>query len=207
MNRKIKALGMAFAAVLVVGAFSAASASAEFHSEVDHTTITASQPTTVDDVFTVKAGTVKCKSATYTGTSTTKTSEDITVTPAYAECTAFGFVSTAIDVNGCTYTFTTTETQQLHILCPEGKAITVTAFNCWVHVGAQTASGITYTNEGSGSARDVTVDASITGMTYTQTSKSFPGCSNGTFTDGKYVGGATVKGTDTNGNPVGIWKT
>jgi hypothetical protein len=209
MTRKLKALGLAFVAVLAFGALSATAASAatSFHSEQAHTIIDGTQPVAEDDVFTVKAGTVKCTSATYSGTTEAATTTTVKVTPAYSGCTAFGFVSTPVDVPaGCTYTFNATN-DDLAIACT-GSPITVTAFNCHVKVGTQTAtSGISYSTAGSGTARDVTVKANITGLKYTQESKSFPGCTNGTFEDGKYVGSGTVTGTNTAGGAVGIWWT
>jgi hypothetical protein len=211
MIRKIKTLGFALVAVMAMAAFSAATASAEFHSVEEHTIIDGEQPATVNDVFTVNAGTVTCNTATYTGTTTTKTTSEITVTPTYSGCTAFGFVNATVDVNNCHYTFTTTTTDRLHIVCPTAP-ITVTAFNCWVTVGSQTASGVTYKNTPeehaawtASTTRDVDVTANITGLTYTQHSKSFPGCTNGTFTNGSYKGGATVKGTDTKEKQISIW--
>jgi len=208
MTRKLKTLGLAFVAVLAFGALSATAASAatSFHSEQAHTILDGAQPVAEDDVFTVKAGTVKCTSATYSGTTSSATTTTVTVTPAYSGCTAFGFVSTPIDVNGCTYTFNATN-DDLVISCA-GSPITVTAFNCYVKVGSQTAStGISYSTAGSGTSRDVTAKANITGLKYSQESKSFPGCTGGSFEDGKYVGSGTVTGTNTTGGAVGIWWT
>jgi hypothetical protein len=205
MNRKLKALGLALAAVMAMAAFASSAYAAEFHSEATHTEIKGEQEET--DVFTTNAGTVKCTTATYVGTTSAATTSEITVTPTYSNCTAFGFVNTPIDTNNCHYTFTSNPTVPpvLHILCPTAP-ITVTAFNCWVTVGSQTVnSGIEYTNKGAGTTRDVTVDVNISGLTYTQHSKSFPGCTNGTFTNGTYVGKATVKGTNTAGTQVGVW--
>jgi hypothetical protein len=205
MNRKLKGLGLMFVALLALAGFSSSAMATEFHSEVAHTIIDGEQPAETNDVFTVKAGTVTCKSATYSGTVNSATTSEVTVQPKYSECTAFGFVNTTIDVpSGCWYRFTP-DTNPLHIVCG-AEPITVTAFNCWITVGSQTNSGITYSNSGSGSSRDVTVTANATGLTYTQHSKSFPGCTSGTFTDGKYVGKGTVKGTNTEGKAVGIWR-
>jgi hypothetical protein len=206
MNRKLKALGLALAAVMAMAAFASPASAAEFHSEVAHTEIKGEQEEALD-VFTTNAGTVKCNTATYTGTTSAVTTSEITVTPAYSNCTAFGFVNTPIDTNNCHYTFTSNPGTPpvMHIVCPSAP-ITVTAFNCWVTVGSQTVnSGITYTNSGVGSARDITVDKTISGLTYTQHSKSFPGCSIGTFTNGTFTGSTTIKGTNTAGTQVGIW--
>jgi hypothetical protein len=217
MNRKLKALGLALIAVAAMAFSASAAMAAEFHSEATHTILSGSQ--VGEDKFKVNAGTVTCGEATYSGTQATATAETQTVTPTYSECKAFGFVNTTIDVNGCTYTFNANNSG-ITITC-SGSPITVTAFNCWVTVGSQTInSGVTYTNEvtkdkvgeelvATENTRDVKVSVNLTGITYTQHSKSFPGCStNGgnPRSDGTYEGAATVRGFNTEGTQVGVWK-
>lgn len=206
MTLQLRAFGLAFAAVLAMGALSAPAAqAASFHSETAHTILSGSQPMANFDVYTVKAGTIKCTSATYSGTASSATTETITVTPSFSGCTAFGFVSTPIDVNGCTYTFNAGN-DDLVIDCFAAQGITVTAFNCHVRFVPQTvSSGIGYGNAGSGSNRDITITSNLSGLKYTQESKSFPGCTNGSFTDGLFSGSTTLKGTNTSGTAVGVW--
>jgi hypothetical protein len=205
MNRKLKLVGFAVAAMMLAMAVSASAAFAgDFHSEKTDTTLTGSQ--IGEDVFTVNAGTVRCTEATYSGTSsTTSTTETTTkLTPKYSGCTAFGFVSTTIDVNGCQYEFSGDNTNVNIVNCSTG--IVVTAFNCWVTVKNQNnLASVTYTNVGAGSSRDIESAVSLSGITYTQTSKSFPGCTNGTDTNGTYSGKATVQGSK-EGKSVGIWR-
>jgi hypothetical protein len=206
MNRKLKALGLALAAVMALAAFSGSASAAEFHSEVAHTQISGNQ--VGSDVFTTNAGTVKCSETTYSGTQTTGvTSSESKVTPKYGGCTAFGFIGATIDVNGCTYIFTPNTEPSLHIVCGE-KPIEVTTPTCVVTVGSLTVNhGVVYTNEGAGTSRDIRVKVNLTGLTYTQHNKSFPNCTGGagTFTNGTYTGEATVKGANTAGTQVGIW--
>jgi hypothetical protein len=206
MNRKLKALGMAIAAVMAFAAFAGSASAAEFHSEVEHTGISGSRIGT--DVFTVNAGTWKCTELTYSGTqSTGVTSSEITVIPKWGGCTAFGFIGATIDVNGCDYRFTPNANPYLHIVCPT-KPIEVTTSTCTVTLPAQPVnSGVTYTNEGSGTTRDLKVNYSLTGLSYTQHNKVFPNCPGGagTFTNGTYTGEATIKGANTAGTQVGIW--
>jgi hypothetical protein len=219
MNRKLKALGLALFAVLAMGALSASAAmAADFHSENGtDTVIKGSQ--VGSDKFVVNAGTVTCNEATYEGIQSGATSNTVTVTPKYTECTAFGFVNATIHTNGCRYVFDADTNAEgftdVTIDCSEPteggtthqRAITVTAFNCWVTVGSQTTgNGIKYANTGSGASRDVDVSVSLTGITYTQHSKTFPGCSNGTFNNGSYTGAATVQGFATGGGQVGVWR-
>jgi hypothetical protein len=210
MNRKLKTLGVAFASVIAMAVFagSASATLALFHSETGHTEIKGEQEG--QDVFTTNTGSVQCKTVTYTGTASTGTPTELDVAPTFSGCSTFGFVNMPIDTNGCHYKFKSHPTTPpvLHILCPTAP-ITITAFNCYVTIGSQTVShGISYTNKGAGTTRDITVDVNISseeGLTYTQHSKSFPGCSNGTFTNGTYTGLTTVKATNTAGTQVGIW--
>jgi hypothetical protein len=206
MNRKLKALGLVIAAVMALAAFSGSASAAEFHSEVAHTQISGNQ--IGSDVFTTNAGTVKCSETTYSGTQTTGvTSSEVTVTPKYSGCTAFGFIGATIDVNGCDYRFTPNPKPYLHIICGE-KPIEVTTPTCVVTVNSQTVQeGVTYTNEGAGTSRDVRVKVNLTGLTYDQHNKAFPNCTGGAghFSNGTYTGEGTVKGANTAGTQVGIW--
>jgi hypothetical protein len=203
MNRKLKILGLALVAVAAMAFSASAAMAASFHSEASHTIISGSQ--IGEDKFKVNAGTVTCGKATYSGTQSSATAETQTVTPSYSECKAFGFVNTTIDVNGCTYTFNANN-GDLTLAC-SSSPIVVTAFNCWVTIEGQNwHEVVVYTNEGSGSSRDVKVSVNIAGIKYTQHSKSFPGCTNGTFENGTYEGAATVRGSNTEGAQVGAWK-
>ncbi|HEX7279990.1 MAG TPA: trypsin-like serine protease [Solirubrobacterales bacterium] len=152
------------------------------------------------NVFTVNAGTIKCTTINYSGT-LEEQSETIELTPSYSGCTAFGFISAPIDVNGCKFKFAATSKSEadsfggtVDVVCPEGSAITATAFNCHVKFGSQTGlSGVTYTDTTAASPKaDVDVSVNLSGIKYTQESKSFPGCSSGTFTNGTYAGSSTL---------------
>ena len=216
MNRKLKVLGLALVAVFALTAISASSASAaQFTAGSTTGTVTATQ--IGSHAFVVNAGTVKCTETSATGTYLSASVVEQTVSPTYNGCTAFGFVNTKIDVNGCTYTLSaaapTAETGSVVIGCPAGASIVVTAFNCEVTVPAQTvATGVTYHNI-AGPPDDLLMTLNLKGMTYIQHSKSFPGCSttgtNGVATslhhEGTYVStGTTVRAFDTTGKQVNL---
>ncbi|HEX7278111.1 MAG TPA: hypothetical protein VF255_00680 [Solirubrobacterales bacterium] len=197
--------------VLTLGAVAASAAlAAEGHSEVVHTELRGEQHAG-EDTESFNAGTVRCSHATYTGTSSSATQTELVVAPAYTGCKAFGFVNTTIDTAGCTYVFrfgagTATQSGTTSLDCQPGQAITRTGFNCWITIGSQgPLPGVTYTSQGSGTTRDITIDGNITGITYAQHSKSFPGCTNGTFNNGTYTGATTIRGFNTVGEQVGIW--
>ena len=222
MIRNFKALGLALVAAFAMSAVAASAASAEspfhFGSTVDHTVLSGTQVS--EDVFTVHGGTVKCSSATYTGTinsSTTKTTE-VTITPAYGGCRFAGIAESAtIDMNSCDYLFTakTTDagpvyTGEVHIKCTTpGDTITVTVViggvtKCIVHIPEQSLTGITYSNAGAPS--HIHVNVNIAGIHYSQTEGTGGGkCeTKDNTTTGTYVGTATLKGFDTENHQVGI---
>jgi len=94
----------------------------------------------------------------------------------------------------------------MDVLCEAGQAIAITGASCYVKIGAQTGlKSVAFTNEGTGSERDLKLKLAISGLKYTQESKAAPGCTNGTFLNGSYSVSATVKATGTAGEWVGIW--
>lgn len=207
MNRKLKMLGLVLIGVCAIVGMSASSASATVRwTFIDgHDFAEASQIGT--DVLTVGAGTVKCNEATFAGTSAAVSTSELSLAPTYKECTAFGFVNATIDTNGCSYNLTVAATNALHINCP-ANPITITAFNCEVTLPSQTISGgITYHNSGSATTMDVLETEELSGITYIQHSKSFPGCStagtgtatslfhNGTLSSQKTITATTTSHT------------
>ena len=191
----------AFAFLAISAGMASIASAAEFHSETTNTTLKGEQ--IGEEVFTFNAGTVKCNSMTETGSVAAKTTSEIDTAPSFSGCTAFGFVSTVIDTNGCTLKWTWVAFT-LHLTCPTGKVIHITAFNCWVTLGPQTISGFTIINFGIGVGRFLKMVKKFTGLTYTQVSKSFPGCTSGTFTNGTWQGESALSGSS-GGTQVGIW--
>ncbi len=188
----------------------------EFHSEAEDTTIIGEAAATEE--FIVNAGTAKCTESVYKGTMKGKAASEVTLAPEYGGCTAFGFSSSEVKVNGCTYVFKSGEEVsgkregKLDIACPEGKAIEIIAkklglTKCVITIGAQTGrTAVTYTNEGSGSTRDVKFDLSVTGLKYTQdVGEGLGKCSAGTFETGQYNGTATVIAENSEKKQVGFW--
>jgi hypothetical protein len=213
MKRIIKALNMTVIAACGIGLLVAApSSGTEFHSSVAHTILSGSQ--IGEDVFTFNAGTVKCKSATYSGTRSTSTTTTIRLAPSYSECTAFGFVGATVHMNKCEYDYVTKyildqSVSWIDIVCPESKVIEVTAFNCALTIGPQKErTTFTPTVIGSTPSRLLKLALKITGIAYVQHSKSFPGCSSNETkprTEGSYQAEVTVSGTNTEGSKVDLW--
>ena len=220
MSRNLKVLGLALVAAMALSAVVASAASAQafnFKSEASPTTLTGKRHGTNKEIFETDGGTVTCNEAIYHGQTNVTATSDINITPTYSNCTAFGFVSVPIDTEGCSYTFTTLTKEgsnfegAMHILCPGGKSMRVTAPGCEVTIGEQTPTGgkITFTNLGSGATREITVDVALTGTHYIEDEiAGLPNCtsagtttSNGTYKGAWLVTGETP-GTTTH---TGVW--
>lgn len=95
---------------------------------------------------------IHCKTSTYLGTAASATVTSIQVTPTYTECTTSGGTGVVVDVNGCSYTFSSQGIRKhgtVNIDCPPEKAIEITHPNCNITIPAQTTAntlteGISY---------------------------------------------------------------
>jgi hypothetical protein len=211
MIRNSKAFGLALVAMLALGAFVAQAASAS------PLTVEVAQGTTVhftgdqesNHKFTTPNGSVSCLFASFDATAVAGEGgriDELTVAPTYKECSAFGFATAHVTVNGCIYTFTTPTksgstvvwgTSALHIVCPAGQAIEITPTTfgvsaCTQFVGTQTPTGGSVTGKNAASSpMDVTLETSLSGIHYTGTGGL---CGNSeTHSDATYTGNSTGK--------------
>jgi hypothetical protein len=216
MIRNLKILGLALTAIIGMSAMTVSIASASvFSSEKESTTLTGTQEKHLEggvnknDRFTTDGGIVECTSVAYKGTQVATTASTMTLAPTYSGCTFTGLAAT-VTMNGCTYVFSiigTTTTGEVEIKCPTGKEITIdigpeSTFRCVIHIPAQKLSGITYTNIGATTTREVTI-AVNTGTTvkYSETAGTGSGTcmTSDNTTTGKYIGAATVTGENAAG--------
>ncbi len=205
MPRSLNALTLTLVALCALAALAASSASAFFDAKAEHVNLTGTQ--TSNHVLTTSLGTIACKKATFSGTAVGKstgdgywTTEDVTVHPQYAECTAFGFTAT-MDTTFCDYTFTRTSKDAdgtpkgpIHITCSgTNKIRMVIAGFCTMEIPPQTPVGhVAYHTKNAGTANeDVEVTSTVTGIKYEGN------CGSGA--NGTYSGKATVQATDTAG--------
>lgn len=199
MNGKLKMLGIAFAAMLLVSAVAAQAASADvFRSaDPDSTVVTAHQETGEDDQDFVIPGKaeVTCENANFAGTVEGEEAATVTVHPKYSGCTAVS--NATIDTNGCNYILGT-ETDGngdagVQVECETGHSIKITdGTGCTITVGAQTPEGgVSYTNIANG---DVTIDITVTGIHYTSNLICQFGGIPSTGEDGIYTGKAIAEG-------------
>jgi hypothetical protein len=184
--KKIIALCLAISAMGMVGALSAAPASAAVgeidlacHSGINNCFLFGEQ--VGENVFTVNGGTVKCTTATFTGEGTGGTTAKtkgvspetkdwtwhlVTVHPVYSGCKAFG-QNVTISTTGCNFNLTaTSKTVGTAVVeCEKEKNITIkgNTTGCTVTVGAQTPTNnvVDFANAGTGETKDVTVTATI----------------------------------------------
>lgn len=221
MIRNLKILGLTMVAMAAIAGVAAASASAHFHAENAGTTsVTGSQTNTHE--FTVNTGTVTCSTANFGGSQSGETAESLTITPVYEGCTNSLLGSMTVNMNGCYYTFTVTETTTetttdgaVHIICETGKEIEVKRTSgtqvCTVKVPPQTpVGGIEYHNKtdeaGVPKTMYVEVTANVTGLHYTQSGILCLG-GTGSFTNGTYTGKVKEVGKNAGEERVGITVT
>jgi hypothetical protein len=181
MKRNFKTLGVVLAAVFAMSALGASAASAaEFHSAVAVQAVTGTQSTS--HVFTTTSGTVTCKTAQFTGSTTAKTTTTQTMLPNYDNCTAFGFIGVPIHENECEYIFNVNGSTELK--CPAGKSIEITVPGCTTTVGSQTfASGNTFSSNAT--KTDINVTTNVSGIKYKE-------CGGAEQTGGTYKGTTTT---------------
>jgi hypothetical protein len=156
------------------------------------------------DILTTTAGNVTCKSIKYSGTVASSPITEMSLTPTYSECTAFGFPAT-IDVNGCSYLLKVApeSTGTVDIVCPAGQELTVTASpsgttKCTLHVpGGQSLATATFHNLGSGSTAEIEVTTNLSAIKYSHTQGSGIGsCPSGSATNGTYKGKTLITGEE-----------
>ena len=211
--RNLKAFGLALVAAFALSAVVASAASAEFTSSSDSTTLFASALST--QTFTAggagEEASVNCTGISVDGASLGTSSSEITAEPTYSGCSVSQGGSTfegKVDPNGCHYVFTTSETNNVHIVCPEGQVIKVTAkilgaFRECLDIHAQTPTNavVDYSNN-AGSPMDVKITSTVTGITYEKT-----GLCKGSVNEANnasYTGEVTVTGKDAEGNTVDV---
>jgi hypothetical protein len=226
MNRRLKALGVAISAMLVMAAFAATAAQAvEFTSsntndnhKHEHTLLKATQ--IGEHVFTASGGfaSIRCKEAKFHGTAATGTDTIVTVTPTYDNCSDSLGRTVHVDEKACHYEFhakthvsADTFSGVANINCTGGEPITVSVTNgsgatvCTITVGAQEGIGpVHFTNLTGTPPTKVRVDSEATNVKNT-TAGGFLNCgvTNGAH-EGTYFGEADTEGESTTNVPLDL---
>jgi len=155
MSRKLKSLCLAFIAVVAMSAMGASAAEATPEFTCSSYPCTATGTTVLgNSTITTPGGSITCdthyKVEKYNAPTEdiTGPTSTVTVTVTTTGCTAFGFLSATVNMNGCDYVWHATErlgaghyVHHVDIACDVSKAITITAATCEATISAQ--SGLT----------------------------------------------------------------
>lgn len=221
MGCKRKILALALTAICTLGAATASSASAtiDFHSEVEHTLLNGTS--TGSHVFKLGSSELTCSTAALAGTmkSATRASIEIVLAPAYSSCKfkSGGEEFTAhVKRLSCSYTYSVSkESEEGHLFqgpsaigCEkaedsiQAKLTILGKERACFSLPAQVFGGTEdYTREGAGTKRDLKLRATLTEIEYTLEDV----CGEGGFANATYSGEATLSGEKEGGGQVGIW--
>jgi hypothetical protein len=209
--RNFKRLVLVLLTMALGGLGGAVASADELTSDAYPVVLTGARESEFYDEITTTAGTFRCTDPTYSAT-VTKAATSVLVTPDFssANCTAFG-IAVPITTNGCTYKFNVeggaATTGDADLVCPAGSELTIQLLpGCTIHVKEQSDIGgtVTYINTGSGTTKEITVSANLTGIDYTHTSKPGGGCGTGSATNGALKAKAIVTGETHEGSHVGL---
>jgi hypothetical protein len=225
LTKQLKILTLALMAALAISGIAVLNASAvvkgHFESDVDHTLLvgTEGHNTSTKEVHTTEfhideGEGIVCKNASYSGTTTTKTTTEVTVTPSYSNCQTTNGTAVEVTMNGCDYTFFSHGTNAhgtVSVMCGAGKAIEIHHPNCTITVPGQTPNGVhmtqgaTYTTAVVNGKHALTVDVTLKAIT-----AEYHGgicIFLGTNHTAEMTGAVTLAGTNTAGEPVNITHT
>jgi hypothetical protein len=209
MSRYLKTMGIATLAMLAIGAFAAASSSANplFHIEMEDTTLTGAQIT--PNVLTTDLGELKCETVKYDGTQGPFTSTTLTLTPTFEKC-KIGGVNTTVTMNGCSYVFhlqqnTENYEAKMGIECPAGQKFVIHTPECAITIPPQgPRAQVTFTNENAGATRSLIIDLNVAGIEYVEHGGACASETEATA-NGTFAGQATVTGENAEQVHKGIW--
>ncbi len=219
MCERIKLAGLAIAALMAVslmGVSSASAANGELHAgaSVNASAVLVGHQQ-VENVFQVtstlaegKGPKVRCAQATFEGTVQGKapqvTTQELTLTPTYSNCTAFGQNAT-VRMNGCKYTVTGGQPEPLTALvdiagCTAGKKIEIQTGICQVKVPDQSGLGHIVFENKAGPPEHVEAQATISGIAHEYSAGIGCGHTKAAVTnDGTYHGKVTFKAFEDDG--------
>jgi len=148
MNRLNRLALACFSVLLLLGVIGANAASAsEFEAESYPAHLEGAQVSGEPFILETEAGTLECATFTATGEQSAN-AESVELSPAAAECKAFGFLGVGIHFNGCKLRPRAGGNIASHkwnatvdVVCPVNKAILVTAATCEFDIPSQNGIG------------------------------------------------------------------
>jgi hypothetical protein len=161
-------------------------------------TLSGEQSAAAKLTFKVQGYTASCTKATASGT-LSSSSQTLTLSPSYSECTAFNFTGATVAPNGCTYVlhagpkWSAAYLGTLDISCSTGKSIEITVGNCAVSIGSQSGLKVLRSTVSSESPQALVASLNAKGLKYTVT-KAGVTCplEEKTNTNGTFTGTVTV---------------
>jgi hypothetical protein len=211
MTRNLKAMGLAVVALLATGAVFASPAAARFEAESTPVTLTVSSNGMQKLELTPGASAIECTTLSLdNSTISTSPTTTVEVFPTYTNCERLLALTTTVSMNGCGYLLHSaagSTTGTVDVTCPSGKAIEINVGStpfCQYTLGPTNNQGlgtVVFSNQGSGTTREVRTEATVTGITATRTINGF-GCPDAK--NSVYRGSATITGENASGH-VGVF--
>jgi hypothetical protein len=210
MMRNLKALMLAAVAALSLSAVGATAAqAAEFHSSAASTTLKTTADGTgkaAHQVFDAAGASITCAGVEIvSGTIAGATTSSVTVKVKYTGACTFVGQAATVEMRGCDYKFNASGTVDLvgANCAAEPIRFSVPSPPCTVTVGPQSGlSSVKYNNIKPGAKSEITLEPTVTGITYTATGSGCP--QTGTKSDGNYTTGNVIVTGEASGSMVDI---
>lgn len=178
-------LQCAVALALILSGVAAGPAAAEesFHTESEKTTLTG-RGWLAHEIDAAGAS-ISCLKSTFSGSTESKTTQQITLTASYSSCSFLG-ASVTVSMGSCDYLLKANGEFAINGASCATNPITYQAPGCKISIGPQ--AGLVwafYQNLFSGASREILVTLNVSSIKYTATGFLCP--KTGTYSDGRYT--------------------
>jgi hypothetical protein len=215
MTSKIRALGLAFVAVVAMGAMAASAQASVIHVGATNSALTGHKHGAINSTLSIQetgggTGTAQCPTATLEAhLQGAQTFENIEATATYSghagvPCLLFGQAA-AVKLNGCKYTLTNkqttgvtygsgTATVDITGCTSATTGISIQSGICQVHIPPQTGLShvVGKTIQPHGTSDAITLEATVSGVKVIQTGVACPDGTNHTSTTGQFKANTIV---------------
>lgn len=201
--------GQNFATSAPIGIFTTPRHAPRFEAEKYPASISGPINSSSETLFATPTWNLRCSTATLSGNVTAAT-KDLALSQAASGCQSSGSIeaNATISMNSCGYVVHVANagppySGTLEVDCSTaGDSIKIALPFCTVTIPEQTVSGVSLSNSGSGSSRQVAAQFNVSTLTYTE--KGFACSGNGTFSNGVLGGKFNLKATNS-GSQVGFF--
>lgn len=204
MIGKIKVLGAAFMALAAMGALASVASAGTADIGATPSVVTAEIESGQQHILTIPDPpdapfNSLCEAASIEGTVSGQSVQEATVTPTYSGCKLAGQAAQVL-LNGCKYTLTGngagigSNTFNVDVVgCTEGKQIQIKSAICTVDIPAQNGLSHVVASNIGGASKEVTLNATVTGITAVQTGAACPQGNNAHTTGASFSGNTIAK--------------